>query len=323
MKSKIHFNLSEVQKDISKLYEEGITRGYYMGFENLHEFFSFKPIGTTYIYGAAFSGKTEWWFDELMYFSQYYGWKHAIYSPESGSAPEIFAELISKYLQKPFYKNTKGHMTESERFTAEAFIREYFYIIDPDDKDLSIKDFYSTVSQIEQEYDIKINTTCCDPFNEFDHSGMKEHGTRQDLYLENILGFVRRDANKNKRHNVIITHCTDQETTLNKEANKRYYALPLPREISGGQAWYRKAMNLICLWRPPDWLKDENGIPFKENEVHIVIYKYKPKGVGKRGMAKLYYDFEKSRYYEIYEGERRYSGKQMQRPFEQQIEYKF
>ncbi len=317
--NKIYYTLNEGKNDIAELYEKGITRGVYMGFETLHEYFSFKSVGTTYIYGSPFSGKSEWWFEIMITLTELYGYRHAIYSPESGNRHEIYAELISKYLGKQFYKNMDGHMSEIERMKAEDFIHEYFYVIDPDDKDLTIEQFYLSIADLEKKLDKKINTTLCDPFNELFH----QFDTRQDLYIESRLGFIRREAFTNNRHNVIITHCTDQEATLDKGTNKRYYAPPSPREIAGGQAWYRKAMNLICLWRPPEWMIDPlTGAPHHENEVHIIIHKYKPKGVGKKGTVKLYYDTIKNRYYELIDGNKRYAGHQgTKNPYATQLDF--
>lgn len=315
-----HTRLREIEPSIEQLYDTGITRGLYCGFETLHEYYSIKPKGTTYLYGAPFSGKTEVWFEIMMNLSELYGYRHAIYSPESGEAKEIFAELLSKKARKPFYKNHTGHLSKAEYAREKDFVDEYFYIIDPKDSDLTIEDFFKEVNAIEKHYDVKINTTCCDPFNELTHIFGDE---RQDLYIENRLGFIRKDASANDRHNVIITHVTNQEYAKTKEG-ARYYPPASPREIAGGQAWYRKAMNMISVWRPVSGIIDpDTGAPFEENEVHLIIQKYKPKGVGKKGMAKLYFNNNQNRYYEKINGTPRYSGKQLANPYTEQINYQF
>jgi hypothetical protein len=77
--------------------------------------------------------------------------------------------------------------------------------------------------------------------------------------------------------------------------------MPMAREAAGGQALLRKAMTWINMWRPPSGMQDENGIPYKENQVLINIEKAKPKGVSTRGTISLYFDWKKNRYFE--EGE--------------------
>lgn len=309
MKPKIFYRYKEVHDDVEQLYEKGITRGNYLGFEGLHELYSFKNEGTTYVYGAPFSGKTEFWFEMMMNLTELYGFHHAIYTPESGTLAEIYAELLSKRLKKPFYKNLPDHMNVTEHYKEKDFIDEYFFIIDPKDVDLTIEGFYSAVDDLEKAYKVKINTTVCDPFNELKHNLSGDSG-RQDLYIENKLGFIRRDAYTRGRHNVILTHVADQEPVKMKDGTV-YYPPATPRQIAGGQAWYRKAMNMICVWRPPAGITDpDTGVPFEDNETHIIINKYKPKGVGKKGRTKLYFDTMKNRYYEKFNGMRRYAGEQ-------------
>lgn len=316
---KKHYRLSEVNADLDNLYERGITRGVYLGFENLHEFYSMKPSGTTYVYGSPFAGKTEFWFEVLINLSELYGWKHAIYSPESGEAHEIFAEIISKRARKPFYKNIPNHMEEQEYFREREWVNEHFFIIDPKDGDLTIEEFFTEVDALQKIYDVKISTTTCDPFNELKHNFSKDDG-RQDLYIENRLGFIRRDSFANHRHNVILTHVADQEQTKLQDGT-RYYPPASPRELAGGQAWYRKAMNMICVWRPPSGMTDqETGVPYEDNETHIIIKKYKPKGVGKLGKVKVYFDAQQNRYYEKINGDRRYAGKKPEISIQQQFQ---
>jgi hypothetical protein len=54
---------------------------------------------------------------------------------------------------------------------------------------------------------------------------------------------------------------------------------------------------MLLVYRPPVFLKDSNGEPFKENETHIYIQKVKPKGIGRLGMARIFWDWKKNQYY--------------------------
>lgn len=314
MNEKIYFKPNEFRKGIENLYEHGIQRGVYCGFEKLHEHYTMKMGGTTFVYSAPFTGKTEFWFEILINLSELYGYKHVIYSPESGDKENIIADLISKAARKPFYRQHEGYMDEKELYRYMDWVNEYFVIIDPKDKDISIEDFFTACDILEKDYQIKINTTLIDPFNELKH----EFGAdgRQDLYIENKLGLCRRNAIYHNRHNVIITHCADQDAVKSKNINGEevwYYPPANPRRVAGGQAWFRKAMMMICMWRPPvDVIDPATGTPFIENEVHIIIQKYKPKGTGKKGLVKLYFDQQNNRYYELIGNQKRYAGKQGQ-----------
>lgn len=312
---------------VGELYEKGIVRGLYCGFENLYDCYSVQPGSTTYIYGAPFSGKSEFWFELLLNLTELHGLKHAIFSPETGTPEEIAAELISKKCRKPFYKQIQGCLTESELMRELDWFDEYFFIVDPTDDDLTIPEFYNQIDLLEKDFDVKINTTLCDPFNEIKHD-FSEEG-RQDLYIENQLGFIRRNAKKHTRHNAILTHASKQEQIKGRDMSgkdKWFYPPPAPRQIAGGEAWYRKAMMLLGVWRAPDGLVDDStGMPYKSNEVHVYIQKFKPKFTGKKAMIKLYYDIEKNRHYEKINGMNRYAASQHKliTPIQTQAEYEF
>lgn len=322
-----HFTrISEISNEIEDLYNTGLSKGLYCGFEELYDYYSPKMGTTTYIYASPFSGKSEWWFEILISLSELYGMKHAIYSPETGTAKEIAAELISKAARKPFYSQMGGRITESEFFRYIDWVNEHFFIIDPKETDLTVDEFYEQVDEIEKMYDIKISTTLADPFNEMRHN-ISGDG-RQDLYIENKLGMVRRNAQLHNRHNVLITHTASQELikVTGKDGRDIWFnPPPNPNKLSGGMAWNRKAMNLIALWRPPMGLENpETGEPYADNEVHVIIQKFKPKGTGKRGTIKFYFDVSRNRYFEIHNGDPRYSSKKVvTNPLAKQIKYDF
>lgn len=286
--------IRDVQKDVDALYTTGLVKGAEIGFKCVSDFYSIKLGATTYVMASPTGGKTEFWFEVLINLSESKGWKHVIYSPETGSVAEIVAELISKYLKKPFY-NYENRLTEQEKYKALAWLDEYFYIIDPVDEAMTPEQFFEEVDRIEKDLGVKIHTTTIDPYNELKNNHEK-FGGRQDLYVEEFLGFVRRNARQFNRHNCIITHAADQQLTTSNGVS--FYPPPTARQYSGGQAWFRKGLGMIALWRPPYGLNDDNGIPYEENEVHIIIQKAKPKGIGKKGVVKLYFDINKNRYYE-------------------------
>jgi len=307
------YTVNECLPEVQSLYNLGLTRGVYCGFDCVDPYYTLKLGGTTYVYGTPTSGKTEYWLEVLLTLTELYGYKHVVYLPESGNREEVVAELISKYARKPFYKDYRNHLTQDELDRYLPLLNEHFFIIDPKETALSIEEFFGQVDDIEKTLGIKIHTTVTDPWNELKHDYSTDG--RQDLYIESRLGFIRNNAIVHNRHNCIITHSRDQHTVEGVDVNnKKIHYLPPPtaREIAGGQAWYRKAMMLLCVWRPPfNVINPDTGTPYSDNEVHIIIQKFKPKGTGKKGTVKLYYDIHKNRYYERTEsGSVRYSGKQ-------------
>lgn len=287
----------EVLSKVEELHEAGLQRGHSTGWPGMDEYMTLKLGTTFYIYGQPFSGKSEWWFEVLVNATCLEGWKHAIFSPETGQAHNIVAELISKFAGKPFYSNLQGSITKEELYKWANYIDHHFLILDAkEDEPLTFDDLIRLTDDWENDYG-KIHTLTIDPWNELTHDFWSEDGGRQDIYLEKALGKFRRNAIKRNRINCIITHISDQQ--LIEKDGKRFYPKPTPRQIAGGQAYYRKGMNMIGVWRPPVGLLDDKGRPYEQNEVILDVSKFKPKGVGKKGEHTMFFDAHRNAYYEI------------------------
>lgn len=281
---------SQIQNDLDTLRDKGIPRGDNTGFKRLDQLYSIKQGTYTFILAPPHHGKSEFAFELALNQAHKYGKKCLIYSPETGSVEEIYAELIHKLTGKPFYKTSGMAADDKEYYQALNYIDEMFSIVDSDEMAYSFKDIINLVT------DEKIIIT--DPYNELKHD-MAEYGTRQDLYIEDLCGDIRRYCKKNKKHWMLTLHPSHQQ--IISEKGIRYYPMPMAREAAGGQALLRKAMTHINMWRPPFGLTNEDGIPYRDNEVLINIEKAKPKGVATKGTISLFFDWKRNRYFE--EGE--------------------
>lgn len=293
---KIYYTLQDKKQELDEYYDNGNTRGYLSGHEELDSKYSLKLGATTYVYGAPFAGKTQFWFELLICYSKKNGLRHAIFSPETGDAKEIFAELVSMVAMADFTNTYNNQMSKDARDAAYHFVDKYFIVIDPSDQIITHKDFFNYLNEVERVYNTKIHTATIDPFNEF-RQDLTGYSNRQDLYLEAVLTEVRQNAKINNRHNCIITHVQDQ--LLQKQGNIMYYPQPTYREIAGGQAWSRKGMSMISVWRPKEGLVDYDGIPYAKNESVIHIQKSKPKGIGEVGIIRMLYNAKKHRYTDL------------------------
>jgi hypothetical protein len=274
--------------------------------------FTIKEGATTYIGAAPASGKTELWFEFLINLSCLHGWNHVVFSPETGSSAEIFAELCYKYIGKPYVQG-KNSMTNSEQVSAEMFINQHFIVIDPIDEDLTITKFYELVDEIERKEQITIHTTTIDPWNELTEEFIPADLGREDKYLSRILGLVRKNARKTGRHNCVINHVRDQPMVSAKTiagTDISYFPMPSARDFAGGQVWFRKGLSVLIPWRPPYGLGDADGVGAEKNEVHLKVAKSKPKGVSKNGVYKLFLDVERYQYYMLdFKGNRVYANR--------------
>lgn len=291
--------LSELQGQLNDIRNLKNVRGKSIGWSFDMLPYTVKEGCTTYIGAAPASGKTEIWFEFLINLSCQHGWKHVIFSPETGNAAEIYAELCFKYIGKP-YTIGENSMSQSEQVAAEMFVDEHFIVVDPIDEDLTLEQFYDLVSEIERKNEITINTTTIDPWNELTEEFKPEDLHREDKYLSRILGLARKNARKTKRHNCIINHVRDQPLSngkTNEGIEISYYPIPSARDFAGGQVWFRKGLTVLIPWRPPKGLILNDGSIAEENEVHLKVAKSKPKGVSRNGTYKLYLDVDKYQYY--------------------------
>lgn len=290
----IHLTLEDVRDEMDFRFENGLEKGYKTGWVDLDKHYTILLGSTTYLYSSPFAGKSQVLNEVLVNLSRFYGMRHALFSPETGNAAEIFQELAQIYHRKDF---KKGIMSDLEKEEAYEFLKKYFIVLDGDffDKELTIQDVCDYVSLLERKYDLKIHTLTIDPYNELKH----HYGSRQDLELETELKYVRRSAKNNERHIFIVTHVRDQDGQYDKEGGFTYYHLPTFRDVAGGQTWSRKGMMMMAVWRPVVIKRDNdsdevivNGKTIKANQTIIQVQKAKPKGYGSIGEVNLYYQWK-------------------------------
>lgn len=280
---------SHIEKELNEMRELGHPKGDVTGFKTLDELYSIKQGSFTFVLAPPHHGKSEFCFEIIFNQAKKYGKKTLVYSPETGSVADIYAEFIHKFTGNPIYKSMPNCVKDLDYYNAVNYIDEMFSIVDSDEKSYSFSDLTKLVT------DEKL--ILCDPYNEMNHD-MSKYGSRQDLYIEDLAGEIRRYCKKNKKHCIMTLHPASQQKVYDKKSNTHYYPMPTAREAAGGQALFRKAMTWINMWRPDVRLLDIDGMPYSENEVHISIEKAKPKGVAKRGQISLFFDWKRNRYYE-------------------------
>lgn len=316
--------LSEVNSQMNDIRHVKNVKGKSIGWDWDLLPYTVKEGCTTYIGAAPASGKTELWFEFLINLSCLHNWNHVIFSPETGNAAEIYAELCYKYIGKP-YTIGDNSMTQSEQIRAEMFIDKHFIVIDPIDEDLTLLGFYKLVDEIERKHEITIHTTTIDPWNELTEEFIQSDLGREDKYLSRILGIARKNARKTNRHNCIINHVRDQPMVNGKTfagTEISYFPIPSARDFAGGQVWFRKGLSVLIPWRPPFGLPNEEGSYAEKNEVHLKIAKSKPKGISKNGTYRLFLDVEKYQYYMLdWKGNRVYANRQAELPKQTSLNY--
>jgi len=292
---KLVYTASELKDSLTTLRNEGVQKGAWVGFDSLFDKYSVKKGSTTYIYAGAHQGKSQFGFELMMNLAEYSDWKWAIYSPETGSPTEVFAELLWVYLRKPFLVNEHLTATDEETEKAISFINDHFYIIDSGLQDLTVEAFYNAVEQIETDNFITIDGCMIDPFTEIKTD--ISSGVRDDIAIGQVLTKIRKHSAEKDFHTIVTVHTKHQQAKYKNGVP--YVDKPTMNDIAGGMQWSRKGMMVINVWRCPYGLEDGNGIPYEPNQVEITVVKAKPKIVGKLGSVTLFYDRMKNRYYEL------------------------
>ncbi len=288
------YKAEDVRDSLNTLRSEGVKKGAWTGFDSLFDKYSMKKGSTTYIYAGAHQGKSQFGFELMVNLAQYSGWKWAVYTPETGSPTEVFAELLWVYLRKPFLVNEHIMATDEEKEEAMSFINEHFYLVDSGLQDLSIEGFYTAVEQIEEDNFITIDGCMIDPFTEIRTDITS--GVRDDIAIGQVLTKVRKHSAEKNYHTIVTVHTKHQQAKYKNGIP--YVDIPTMNDIAGGMQWSRKGMMVLNVWRCPYGLEDENGVPYEQNQVKITVVKAKPKIVGSLGSVTLFYDKMKNRYYE-------------------------
>jgi len=299
----IIFNLDdEMEIALLKFREEGLQRGAYCGFSELYEHYSLKEGSTTYIVAPPYSGKTVFINELMMNLAEFEGWKWVVFSPETGSPRDLFAELLWVKLRKPFVRfDAIRDAKDNDVATAIEFIRKHFFILDPLHADLNERIYFKAIEEVEKKYDVKINGTVIDPVTDFEISGQQ-----RDLALGSFLTRVRKFSSGMGIHSILAFHTKAMGYVEGNDINGnkvRYLPPATMFDVAGGEMASRKGMFILSLWRTPyNVIDKDTGLPYISNETRVTIHKAKPKAIGKLGTVKLYYDALSSRYYE-YDGD--------------------
>lgn len=297
----IYFRLNDKIKEIKDFAENGLQGLMNSGIASLNTLVKLKKGYPMFVGGAPYSGKTEVVFEIAVNMAKQYKWKTFIYCGEGGNIEHIFFELMFKYLRKPY-----NYCSEAEKVSAEYFIHEHFVVCDHD-SDYTIDSYYALVQQAEDECKIKFDVTIFDPFNDLDEEDevYKGHIAK---FTASALKKARKSSKKHNRVDILVTHVAEVPTEKDKESGKRFQPPAGPDEWANGRAWWRRGFLMLLVYRPPTFLKDDNGRPYEENETILWVQKAKPKGTGKTGKVSIFWEWKQNIFYSFDEvGQKLYS----------------
>lgn len=303
------FRPTDASLAINQVRHEGVRGGLSTGFESLDQFITLKPGFPVYVAGSPYAGKSLFAKQLLVNLSRLHGWKHCVYLGEDGSVADLTVDLVEMYVGKSARMlNDDGSsnphaMSEAEFISAVTWVDTHFFMCDPDAMNIpsfNLAMFYEWVAATEREHGVKFDTTVIDPWNDVEMDIMGKGG-REDLFLADALKLVRDTSRINNRIDILITHVTAPQTMYTSGSGRRYSAPAEPTGWAGGQTWHRRSFTMIMVWRPPapDTIKmGRREIQTARGETWIMIQKAKPRGVGKLGTCRLWFDTAINQYTE-------------------------
>lgn len=265
---------ADMERDTLAFYDSGARPGKVTGWDNVDSYYTVREGELTVVTGVPSSGKSEWIDALLVNLARAHGWSFAIFSPENMPLEEHISKLCSKYLRKPYTRNSYQRYSREDLTTAMAWGQNHFFHIVQQtvEEKATIEWILEKAAGLVYRHGIK--GLVIDPYYEIEHH--RKPGQSETEYISEMLAMVKRFARAYDIHVWIIAHPAKPMHTKNTKS-----WVPNLYDISGGANWRNKCDAGIIVHR-----SDKDG----NREVRIIIDKIRFRQVGRRGEVKLFYD---------------------------------
>jgi hypothetical protein len=276
------------------------------------------------IAGKGGVGKTEFILDLMINASIMHGWKWLILSPEMGDKDEIIEQLMEKLSKGEVLdipNEAKGEEIDPTRppMTSTSFdrillwVHKHFRILDPIDNwnetysnlALNLENFFNAVEK-EEKIIGRFDGILIDPFNELDIE-LNFQTVKDELNV--LLAWTKRKSYLT----VLTNHTTGAEKELQDQTSEKFkytWTVPATKEQwAFGQQFSRKGYQMVLIYEPHELKQVEAANNYDSEMMHSCNYghnvreffvqKSKPKGVGRTGKFRLFYNRSTQKYYEI------------------------
>lgn len=274
------YSVSDVKKDVFRLYNEGCRPGLSTGWASVDEYYTVRENELTIVTGIPSHGKSTWLDALCVNLWKNNSWKFCYCSPENWPLERHCASIAEKIVGKSFSdsKYSWERMQEDELSSALEMMDGFFEFVMLDDEDMAIDKILETMRLV--IYRTGVNGIILDPWNELEHH--RPSGMSETEFVSQALGKIRRFARKNHVHVWIVAH----PTKLSKDKDSKKYPVPSLYDISGSAHFYNKTDNGISIYRK-----------FDTDETEVYICKVRFKEIGKVGSATLRFAKESGRYF--------------------------
>lgn len=253
------------------------------GWKELDELMKPFPGELMLVLGLPAHGKSAFVANLIANFSEQYGWRSALFSPEEPADPFLLEKFRSI--------RARRSLMPIETVAIEAcddWIKDSFKLITllngiEEENDLTLEWVLLRAKEAVMRFGIKV--LVIDPWNELEHA--RKHGESQTEYTGRALRMLN---DFRRTHNVMIIVLVHPTKEVGKDGKMR---APTPYDADGSAHFFNKADHFVIIHRPDK----------EKNETYIRVAKVKFKGTGKDGTEKFSFDTQSCRYQVIEEQE--------------------
>ena len=259
-------------------FREGVKPGLNLGWPVFNQHYTVKTGQVTTVTGAPNSGKSEFLDAILINLAKIHNWKFCIFSPENLPVPNHRTKLIEKYMEKPADKNYPTHMSEEEYMSANRWVNEHFWFIDPEGGGNKLDEILDMTKKLIYRHGIQ--GLVIDPWAEIDHDFSSDSSETQ--YISRALSKIRSFSRDNEIKTWIVAHPKKLENPKkdpNKSDAQSIYIIATAYDIAGSAHWFNKSDNVLSVSR-------SNNL---HDPVKVFIQKIRFKTDGQKGCCNFMY----------------------------------
>jgi twinkle protein len=258
-------NIDNIWQNVLNYNEKGI-KNYDIGLPGSSEFFKLSMGEWSVVSGIPNSGKSDILDQVLCNLSMTYGFRCAMFSPESFPYEGHIKRIANKLKQK--------NCDNDDLNDVKDFIEEHFYWIKIDLENLTLKSILQAFREL--VFQKGINVCVIDPYNMLDHSAQRDF-----TYVGKLLSQITQFCQQTKTHLFLVAH------PRKIESEGGQYKKPTLYDISGSADFFNKAYNGIIAYRCIG-----HKTTYGSDSVKIFIEKVKRKENGQLGCFEIAPDFK-------------------------------
>ncbi len=257
-------NVNDIWENVLSYNEKGV-QNYSIGLSESDSFFKMSWGEWTVVTGVPNSGKSDIVDQIFCNVATKYGFRCAMFAPESFPYEGHIKRIANKLNQK--------HCDNNDLENTKDFIEEHFHWIRIDLENLTLKNILNKFREL--VFQKGINVFCIDPFNMLDHSAQRDFS-----YIGKILSQITQFVQQTNTHLFLVAH------PRKIESENGVYKKPTLYDVSGSADFFNKAYNGLIVYRCIG-----QKTRYKSDLVKIYIEKVKRKENGQIGDFDVAPDF--------------------------------